>query len=575
MTGWHISGFTQVRSLGEGAQGSVVLARHDETGGPVAIKYLPPEADERHRERMVHEARMLGLVQSPHVARLYRLVQGEQGTAILMEAVAGASLKVVLERHGALGPEAALTVLKGSLLGLAAAHEVGVVHRDYKPANVVVPADGRSKLIDFGIATPEGDEAGGAGTPYYMAPEQWARHVATPATDVYAATCVFVECVTGERPFTGNRDALRAAHLNELVPVEGVPVPLRPLVARGMAKQAALRPSSAALFVDELERVAHETYGDGWEDRGIRKLAASAAALAALFPIAATMVAPGTAAVTTTTTTAATGGAQALIGSTAVKIAATVGGVVLAAGGVVAVQQFATRDEVKSAAGPTPTASRVALTPVSQCRVTDELNRDQTPKGTPASVRLPTQVKLPSGARIFQFAKDTRVIGPPGECSETSGHAFATSSVGRQRAGVVRLTRHYTISSQNSAICSYFPDSPQAAKLRGTPWACENTPAAITKLETGVPGLRAAFVATNVTGAETPPSSYTALLLALLTDKGASTELDCVMPWSKASICTAAFTYWFAESTAKRNVPKAQLDRVAKAIAAQVAASRR
>ncbi|WP_207943219.1 protein kinase [Actinomadura sp. KC345] len=103
---------------------------------------------------------------SPHVARLYRLVMGPETAAIVMEAIDGAPLKDVLERHGPLAPEAALTVLKGSLLGLAAAHAVGVVHRDYKPANVVVPADGQSRLVDFGIAASAGQEAGGAGTAY-------------------------------------------------------------------------------------------------------------------------------------------------------------------------------------------------------------------------------------------------------------------------------------------------------------------------------------------------------------------------------------------------------------------------
>ncbi|WP_218040132.1 serine/threonine-protein kinase [Actinomadura sp. WMMB 499] len=289
MSEWAVDGYTEVRELGAGAQGRVVLARHDESGTPVAIKYLTGETE---RERLRHEARMLGRADSPHIARLHRLVEGPDGAAIIMEAVDGVSLKEVLGRHGALGPEASLAVLKGSLLGLAAAHALGVVHRDYKPANVVVPADGLSRLVDFGIATPAGQEAGGAGTPYYMAPEQWDRHTATPATDVYAATCVFVECATGRRPFTGTRAALMLAHRTGEIPVETVPEPLRPLVARGMAKSPADRPAAASAFVEELEALAVRAYGPDWEHTGVRTLAAAAASLAALFPIAATLL-PG------------------------------------------------------------------------------------------------------------------------------------------------------------------------------------------------------------------------------------------------------------------------------------------
>ncbi|MFP3963873.1 serine/threonine-protein kinase, partial [Actinomadura fulvescens] len=270
MTKWQVSGFEEVRELGRGAQGRVVLARHAERGTPVAIKYLPADADPEAQERFRHEARMLGQVDNPHVARLYRLVETEQGVAIIMEAVEGVPFKTILERYGKLEPEAALTVLKGSLLGLAAAHTVGVVHRDYKPANVVVPADGRSKLIDFGIAAFEGT-ASSAGTPVYMAPEQWRGGPASPATDVYAATCVFFECVTGRRPYAGDsRAALRKGHLDTPIPLEDVPAPLRQLVAKGMAKTPEHRPASAAVFVGELEEAARTAYGPGWESRGAR-----------------------------------------------------------------------------------------------------------------------------------------------------------------------------------------------------------------------------------------------------------------------------------------------------------------
>ncbi|GGV22807.1 hypothetical protein GCM10010182_51350 [Actinomadura cremea] len=331
MVDWRVSGFTEVMELGRGGQGRVVLARHDTAGTPVAIKYVRVE----DREPLRHEARMLGTVESPHVARLYRLVESDAGVALIMEAVEGVTLKEVLARHGELVPEAALVVLKGSLLGLAAAHTVGVVHRDYKPANVMVPADGRSKLIDFGVAVAAG-AASASGTPAYMAPEQWRGEAVSPATDVYAATCVFFECVTGRRPFAG-----AGGHLSQEPPVEDVAEALRPLVAAGLAKDAAGRPASASAFVEELERVAAEAYGDGWEDRGVRVLAGAAVALASLFPLAAAGIGTGGAAGGAAAGGAAAGGSAAggSAGSASAGFLAKVGGAkaIAAAGSTAAV----------------------------------------------------------------------------------------------------------------------------------------------------------------------------------------------------------------------------------------------
>ena len=98
MSGWRVEGYTEVRELGAGAQGRVVLARHEPSGTPVAIKYLNASASEAERERLRHDARMLGRAESPHVARLFHLVEGPDGAAIIMEAVDGVSLKELLAR---------------------------------------------------------------------------------------------------------------------------------------------------------------------------------------------------------------------------------------------------------------------------------------------------------------------------------------------------------------------------------------------------------------------------------------------------------------------------------------------
>ncbi|MEO5875004.1 MAG: serine/threonine-protein kinase, partial [Streptosporangiaceae bacterium] len=266
--GWRVSGFTELRELGTGAQGRVVLARHDKSGQAVAIKYVDGDAS-----RLTPEADMLKRLSSPHVVRLYDFVASPEGAALLLEYVEGDTLGGILAAQGALSPESALSILKGSLLGLAAGHDLGIVHRDYKPDNVLVArADGRSKLADFGIAVDAGRE-GGAGTPSYMSPEQWRRGPATPATDVYAATCVFYECVTGRRPFRTQARGesaiadLGRQHTDAPIPMEGVPGELRQLVAWGMAKNPGQRPRGATAFVEELERTAVEVYGPDWELR--------------------------------------------------------------------------------------------------------------------------------------------------------------------------------------------------------------------------------------------------------------------------------------------------------------------
>ncbi|MFJ1805724.1 MULTISPECIES: serine/threonine-protein kinase [unclassified Streptomyces] len=289
MDTWAVPGYTESLELGAGASGRVVLAVHEETGVPVAVKYLSESL--RTRPGFVHEfraeARLLGGLESPYVAGLYEYVESPDGAAIVMELVDGVSLRTLLTRTAPLDPEAALVVLKGSLLGLADAHRVGVVHRDYKPENVLVKPDGSSRLVDFGIAVDVGASAGAAGTPSYMAPEQWTGAPASPAADVYAATATFFECLTSHRPYSGDNLAeLALQHVDAPIPVDEVPEAVRELVRRGLAKDPVERPGHAEEFVTELEAAAGAAYGPDWEERGRGRLAAVVALLPLLLPSA-------------------------------------------------------------------------------------------------------------------------------------------------------------------------------------------------------------------------------------------------------------------------------------------------
>jgi len=150
---------------------------------------------------------------------------------------------------------------------------------------VLIDGAGVGKLTDFGIAARAGDSPIPAGTLAYAPPEQFTGSPASPATDVYAATATFYECLTGRPPFTGDTaEKLLYQHRSEPVPLEPVPEPLRPLVAAGLAKDPGGRPADGAALVAELRAVAGGAYGPGWEGRGRSQLAAAALLLAALWP---------------------------------------------------------------------------------------------------------------------------------------------------------------------------------------------------------------------------------------------------------------------------------------------------
>ncbi|MFJ9752806.1 serine/threonine protein kinase [Streptomyces chartreusis] len=288
MTDWTVPGYVETGHLGSGATGRVVMAVELATSTCVAIKYLNPEliADQTFLDAFRVEADLLSELESPNVVRLYQYFEDGRGAAIIMELVDGPTLRTILRQEGALPPEAALAILKGSLLGLSYSHALDVIHRDYKPENVLITREGESKLADFGIAARGTTPHSAPGTPPYMAPEQWRGEACSFATDVYAATVTFFECLAGSRPFAGESiPELAVQHISAELPLERIPGQLRMLVAAGMAKDPLARPDSAGHFLTELEAVAVEACGDDWEDRGRRALAAAVLALLPLLPV--------------------------------------------------------------------------------------------------------------------------------------------------------------------------------------------------------------------------------------------------------------------------------------------------
>jgi len=279
---WTAPGYTEERLLGRGVSGRVVAATNETTGQRVAIKYFDDDLVARDSEFLRgfrSDVQRLMSLDSQHVARLIDYVEEPgQGAALVMALVEGVSLREMIARGWPIGPEAALVVLKDSLLALDAAHSLGVPHRDLKPENVLINANGWCMLTDFGIAV-KSSKRMAAGTPAYMAPELWSGASSGPATDIYAATAVLWESVAASPPFSGRLRELRRQHKSATVPIERFDQPLQGLIAWGMAKNPSDRPESARSFVDDLEVRAVAAYGENWVEHGRRELGEQAAAL--------------------------------------------------------------------------------------------------------------------------------------------------------------------------------------------------------------------------------------------------------------------------------------------------------
>jgi serine/threonine-protein kinase len=243
--------------LATGGMGQVWRGRDTVLRRDVAVKVLRSEytGDPTFLARFRAEAQHTAGLTHPNIATLHDY--GESGVGVpggqrvawlVMELVQGESLAAVLAR-GRLDPPRTAHLLRQAAAGLGAAHAAGVVHRDVKPGNLLVAADGTVKITDFGIARSASSAALTGtgqviGTAHYLSPEQAAGHPAGPASDVYALGLVGYECLAGRRAFDGD-NSLQVVVMQlqaDPPPLPGdVPAPLRALVERALAKDPAQR----------------------------------------------------------------------------------------------------------------------------------------------------------------------------------------------------------------------------------------------------------------------------------------------------------------------------------------------
>jgi eukaryotic-like serine/threonine-protein kinase len=191
-----------VALLGRGGMGEVYRAEDLTLDQPVALKFLPAAvaAGDTRLSQFHNELRVARQVSHKNVCRLYDLGETNGRRFLTMEYVDGEDLGSLLRRIGRVPHDKAVQIARQLCAGVAAAHDRGVLHRDLKPANVMIDGDGNVRITDFGIATAGGDGGGEfAGTPQYMAPEQFAGKAASIKSDIYALGLTLFEIFTGRR----------------------------------------------------------------------------------------------------------------------------------------------------------------------------------------------------------------------------------------------------------------------------------------------------------------------------------------------------------------------------------------
>jgi predicted Ser/Thr protein kinase len=267
--------YTGAQPIGRGGMGEIFRATDTTLGRVVAVKVLAVgyAQDASVRERFTREALAVArLSGNPNIVTIYDVGEHGERPFIVMEYLPGGSLEQKIRAEGAQTPRQSLEWLEQAANALDAAHREGVVHRDVKPANLLLDRYGHVHVADFGIASAAGlgslTQTGTVlGTASYLSPEQAQGERTTPASDLYSLGIVAFELLTGRRPFEGDSVAAEAvAHVTGVVPPvrelnPALPSELDAVFAKALAKDPAYRFGSAAEFVAALRHSLEEAAG--------------------------------------------------------------------------------------------------------------------------------------------------------------------------------------------------------------------------------------------------------------------------------------------------------------------------
>ena len=255
--GTTFAGYRVETLVGRGGMGVVYRATDLSLERPVALKLVAPELaeDGRFRERFLREPRLAASLDHPHVIPIYEAGEHDGQLYLAMRFVEGSDLRTLLEREGKLSPERTLAVLAQIADALDAAHRRALVHRDVKPANVLLDEDGHAYLTDFGITKQVGgdstDTGRVVGTLDYLAPEQIRGDPVDGRADVYALGCLLYQCLAGSPPFRRDTEAETLwAHMQEEPPSLRDHRGLDPVLQKALAKDQEDRYGSCAELID-------------------------------------------------------------------------------------------------------------------------------------------------------------------------------------------------------------------------------------------------------------------------------------------------------------------------------------